>query len=226
MSEGWGEPAESAGEEREENKGAWDGEKNVEEGGKTGEGWEENENEEKGSGVGGHEEGDEEVVPAADREGEEGTGHGEGEHENREGRGAERLKGLDEDPGRTESDKNGGGEGEEGGDENVKGGAPPEVNQMHTLKVDNLPYRVEANELREEFQRLVRDSVGGGVWGEDGTGKARRWWWCGVCVVGEEREKENCVRSLRKRSRVRVQRCPNQNPYVSFDPVMMMMRVY
>ncbi len=224
MSEGWGNTAESEGEDREKNKGTWSDEKDAEEGGETGEGWEENENEEKGSGVGRHEDGDEEVVAAANKEDEEGTGHGGGENENGGEWGAKQLDGLDEGPGRMESDKNGGSGGEAGEDADEKKGAPPEVNKMHTLKVDNLPYSVEADELREAFQRLVRDSVGGGVWGEDGTGKTRRWWWCGVCVVGKECE-ENCVRSLWKRRQCgRFQRCPNQTPYDSFDPVMM--RVY
>ncbi len=214
MSEGWGEPAESAGEEREGNEGSWNDDKNGE-GEKTGEGWEVNENEEKGSGVGGNEEGDEEVVPAADREGGEGTGHGEGELDNREGWGE---TGQKESAGTMESGKGGGGSGEEGEDENVKRGAPPEVNQMHTLKVDNLPYRVEASELREEFERFVRDSGGGGgVWGEDkGDGGGV------VGGVKEEYERRRIAFALfGKEVEFPVQHCRNPNPYVSFNPVMM-----
>ncbi len=204
MSEGWGEPAELAGEEREGNEGSWNVDKNGE-GEKASEGWELNENEEKGSGVGGDEEGDEEVVPAADREGGEATGNGEGELGNGKGWGE---IGQKESAGTMENVEDGGVRGEEGEDENARRGAPPEVNQMHTLKVDNLPYRMEANELREEFERFVRDSGGGGVWGEDkGDGGGV------VCGVEEEYERRRIAFALfGEEVEFPVQHCRNPNP--------------
>ncbi len=179
MSEGWGDAAESVGEGREGNQEGWDDNKSSE-GGKTGEGWGENENEEKESGVEGNEEVDE-AVPAADREGGEDTTHGEGAQGNEERWREERSKESNEDPGRMESGKSDG-RSKEGEGENAKKGAPPDVNQMHTLKVDNLPFRVEADELREEFQRLVRESGGGGgVWGEEWGREGKE-----IVVVGWE----------------------------------------
>ncbi len=203
MSEGWEEPTESAGEDRGGNEGSWNDDKNVE-GEKAGDGW--GENVEKESGVGRGEEGDEEVVPVADREGEEAAGHAEDDLGNGEGWGE---NGQKESAGTMENGKDSGDSNERNEGESRRERAPPEVNQMFTLKVDNLPYSVTAKELKEEFERFVRDS-GGSVWGKDkGDGGSV------VCGMEEEHsEGENCVCSLwKEKSRVSSPTLSNSKPF-------------